>query len=136
MDLKSFYLHFGTNFDDFYDYFLIDETHLAIVIGDVSGHGMAAAMFMTLAKTLIKVYAQAHYFTDKVFEHTNRYLQQSNPEKFFVTSWLGFIDLTTGVLSFANAGHNYPVIIRKDGKTAVRFLAISPHPRSCGQKNR
>ena len=110
---------------DFYDYFLIDETHLAIVIGDVSGHGMPAAMFMTLAKTLIKVYAQAHYFTDKVFEHTNRYLQQSNPEKFFVTSWLGIIDLTTGVLSFSNAGHNYPVIIRKDGKS--EFLNEKPN---------
>ena len=110
---------------DFYDYFLVDETHLAIVIGDVSGHGMPAAMFMTLAKTLIKVYAQAHYFSDKVFEHTNRYLQQSNPEKFFVTSWLGIIDLTTGVLSFSNAGHNYPVIIRKDGKT--EFLNEKPN---------
>ncbi len=110
---------------DFYDYFLIDETHLAIVIGDVSGHGMAAAMFMTLAKTLIKVYAQSHNFTDKVFEQTNRYLQQSNPEKFFVTGWLGVIDLTTGVLSFSNAGHNYPVIIRKDGKT--EFLVEKPN---------
>lgn len=70
---------------DFYDYFLVDDTHLAIVVGDVSGHGMAAAMFMTLSKTLIKVYMQSLGFTDKVFEHTNRYLQQSNPEKFFVT---------------------------------------------------
>ena len=110
---------------DFYDYFLIDETQLAIVIGDVSGHGMAAAMFMTLAKTLIKVYAQSHNFTDKVFEQTNRYLQQSNPAKFFVTSWLGYIDLTTGVLSFSNAGHNYPVIIRKDGK--AEFLVEKPN---------
>ena len=57
---------------DFYDFFLIDETHLAIVVGDVSGHGMAAAMFMTLAKTLIKVYAQSHGATDKVLEQTNR----------------------------------------------------------------
>ena len=76
---------------DFYDYFLTDESHLAIVIGDVSGHGMAAAMFMTLSKTLIKVYAQAHDSPDKVFEHTNRYLLQSNPAKFFVTAGLGFL---------------------------------------------
>ena len=100
---------------DFYDYFLTDETHLALVIGDVSGHGMAAAMFMTLSKTLIKVYAQAHYSTDKVFDLTNRYLQQSNPAKFFVTGWIGILDLTTGVLTYTNAGHNFPVILR-DGK--------------------
>lgn len=105
---------------DFYDYFLIDESHLAIVIGDVSGHGMSAAMFMTLSKTLIKVYAQAHHAVDKVFELTNRYLQQSNPAKFFVTSWLGIVDLTTGNLFYANAGHNYPVLIRNGG--APEFL--------------
>lgn len=97
---------------DFYDYFLIDETHLAIVIGDVSGHGMAAAMFMTLSKTLIKVYSQANRFTDKIFGQTNRYLQNSNPARLFVTSWLGILDLSTGSLSYSNAGHNYPVIIR------------------------
>ena len=110
---------------DFYDYFLIDDTHLAIVVGDVSGHGMAAAMFMTLSKTLIKVYMQSLGFTDKVFEHTNRYLQQSNPEKFFVTCWLGCIDLTTGVLSYSNAGHNYPVIIR-NGRDP-EFLEAPPN---------
>ncbi len=110
---------------DFYDYFLIDDTHLAIVVGDVSGHGMAAAMFMTLSKTLIKVYSQSLIFTDKVFEHTNRYLQQSNPEKFFVTCWLGCIDLTTGVLSYSNAGHNFPVIIRNGGEP--EFLKSEPN---------
>ena len=110
---------------DFYDFFMVDEKRMVIVIGDVSGHGMAAAMFMTLAKTLIKVYSQTHNFTDKVFDLTNRYLQQSNPEKFFVTCWLGCIDLTTGALSYSNAGHNYPVIIRKDGK--VDFLREKPN---------
>ena len=97
---------------DFYDYFLIDETHLAIVIGDVSGHGMAAAMVMTLTKTLIKVYAQAGNSADKVFANTNRYLLQSNPAKFFVTCWMGILDLSSGMLSYVNAGHNFPVIIR------------------------
>ncbi len=110
---------------DFYDYFLVDETHLAIVIGDVSGHGMAAAMFMTLSKTLIKVYAQAHYAADKVFELTNRYLQSSNPAKFFVTGWIGMLDLTTGVLTYTNAGHNFPVIVRA-GKDP-EFLRSKPN---------
>ncbi len=110
---------------DFYDYFLVDETHLAIVIGDVSGHGMAAAMFMTLSKTLIKVYAQSRHSAEKVFDLTNRYLQRSNPAKFFVTGWIGILDLTTGSLSYANAGHNYPVIIRKGSEP--EFLSDKPN---------
>lgn len=110
---------------DFYDYFPIDETHLAVVIGDVSGHGMAAAMFMTLSKTLIQVYARMNNATDKTFELTNRYLQSSNPAKFFVTSWIGILDLTTGTLSYTNAGHNYPVLIRKGGEP--EFLSDKPN---------
>ncbi len=110
---------------DFFDWFFTDETHLAVVIGDVSGHGMAAAMFMTLSKTLIKIYAQAHYSTDKVFELTNRFLQQSNPTKFFVTCWIGILDLSTGVLTYTNAGHNYPVIVSAGKKP--EFLRSKPN---------
>ena len=110
---------------DFYDYFPIDETHLAVVIGDVSGHGMAAAMFMTLSKTLIQVYARMNNATDKTFELTNRYLQSSNPAKFFVTSWIGILDLTTGTLSYTNAGHNYPVLIRNGCEP--EFLSDKPN---------
>ena len=110
---------------DFYDYFLIDETHLAIVIGDVSGHGVAAAMFMTLAKTLIKVYAQSSHSTDKAFEYTNRYLLQSNPEKMFVTAWMGLLDLQSGVLSYTNAGHNPPVVLKKG--RSPEFLRSKPN---------
>ena len=110
---------------DFYDYFPIDETHLAVVIGDVSGHGMAAAMFMTLSKTLIQVYARMNNATDKTFELTNRYLQRSNPAKFFVTSWIGILDLTTGTLSYTNAGHNFPVLIRKGSEP--EFLSDKPN---------
>ena len=110
---------------DFYDYFLIDESHLALVIGDVSGHGMPAAMFMTLSKTLIKVYAQAHHAAGKVLELSNRYLQQSNPAKFFVTGWIGILDLSTGVLTYANAGHNLPVLVRAGREPA--FLRAKPN---------
>lgn len=110
---------------DFYDYFMVDETRLAVVIGDVSGHGMAAAMFMTLTKTLIKVYAQAQYATNKVFDLTNRYLQQSNPAKFFVTGWIGILDLSTGVLTYTNAGHNYPVLVRAGEEPS--FLRTKPN---------
>jgi len=98
---------------DFYDQFEIDDTHLALVVGDVSGHGMAAAMFMMLSMTLIKVYAQAGFSCDKVILRANKYLVSANPQKYFVTCWLGILDLTTGELCYTNAGHNYPVLIRK-----------------------
>ena len=102
---------------DFYDFFTIDETHIAVAIGDVSGHGVAAALFMTLTKTLLKVYAQAGYATDKVMAHVNRYLLGSNPEKLFVTGWIGILDLTSGILSYTCAGHNPPILIHAQSKT-------------------
>ena len=102
---------------DFYDYFAVDDTHIAVTIGDVSGHGMAAALFMTLTKTLLKVYAQAGYPTEKVMAHVNRYLLKSNPEKLFVTGWIGILDLTKGILSYTSAGHNPPILIHANGKT-------------------
>ena len=98
---------------DFYDQFMVDDTHLALVVGDVSGHGMAAAMFMMLSMTLIKVYVQSGYSCDKAISRTNKYLVSANRERFFVTCWLGIIDLTTGELSYTNAGHNYPVLMKQ-----------------------
>ncbi|MBQ9868358.1 MAG: SpoIIE family protein phosphatase [Ruminococcus sp.] len=98
---------------DFYDQFEIDDTHLAVVVGDVSGHGMAAAMIMMLSMTLIKVYAQSGLSCDKVILRANKYLVSANPQKFFVTCWLGILDLTSGELCYVNAGHNYPVLLRK-----------------------
>lgn len=99
---------------DFYDFFRVGDTQYAIVIGDVSGHGMSAAMYMMHSMTLIKVYARSGLSCDKVMERTNKFLESSNPQKLFITCWLGIIDLTTGKLSYTNAGHNYPVLLRKD----------------------
>ena len=110
---------------DFYDYFAVDDTHIAVTIGDVSGHGMAAALFMTLTKTLLKVYAQAGYPTDKVMAHVNRYLLKSNPEKLFVTGWIGILDLTNGILSYTNAGHNPPILIHANGET--EYMSSEPN---------
>lgn len=110
---------------DFYDYFAVDDTHIAVTIGDVSGHGMAAALFMTLTKTLLKVYAQAGYPTEKVMAHVNRYLLKSNPEKLFVTGWIGILDLTNGILSYTNAGHNPPILIHANGET--EYMSSEPN---------
>ena len=111
---------------DFYDFFTIDDTHIAVAIGDVSGHGVAAALFMTLTKTLLKVYAQAGYATDKVMAHVNRYLLSSNPEKLFVTGWIGILDLTTGKLRYCNAGHEIAFLVSEENIRPLDLIANMP----------
>lgn len=100
---------------DFYDFFLVDETHLAMVMADVSGKGVPAALFMVIAKTLIKNYAQLIKEPEAVFTKTNQQLCENNDEGMFVTAFMGILDLETGMLSFVNAGHNAPLIRRAGG---------------------
>ena len=101
---------------DFYDFFLIDDDHLALVIADVSGKGVPAALFMVVAKTLIKNNALMGIKTPaKIFEKVNEQLLESNEESLFVTVWMGILTISTGKMICSNAGHEYPVIKRKDG---------------------
>ena len=100
---------------DFYDFFMIDDSHIATVIADVSGKGVPAALFMVVAKTLIKDHAQLGLTPAEVFTRVNRILCQGNDVGLFVTAWLGVLDLETGVLTYANAGHN-PPLISKNGR--------------------
>ena len=95
---------------DFYDFFLIDKNHLAIVIADVSGKGIPAALFMVIAKTLIKNNAQSGNIPKKVFINTNNQLCEGNDLNMFVTAWMGVLELSTGKLTFVNAGHNAPIL--------------------------
>ena len=95
---------------DFYDFFLIDKNTLAIVIADVSGKGVPAALFMVITKTLIKTTAQQGKSPKEVLEIVNNLLCENNDAMMFVTAFLGFIDLSTGVLIYVNAGHNPPLI--------------------------
>lgn len=97
---------------DFYDFFMTDEDHLVMVMADVSGKGVPAALFMVIAKTLIKNYAQIEGSPKEIFEKTNRQLCENNDAEMFVTAWIGILTLSTGVLKAANAGHEYPVIKR------------------------
>lgn len=101
---------------DFYDFFLINETHLGIVIADVSGKGVPAALFMVIAKTLIKNHAQSGKSPEEVFDTVNAQLCENNEAGMFVTAFMGVLNLETGELVFANAGHNPPLIKKKDGK--------------------
>ena len=100
---------------DFYDFFLIDDCHLALVMADVSGKGVPAALFMAISKTLIKDRAQESLDPADILSNANNQLSESNDEGLFVTVWLGILDLCTGDLAFADAGHEFPVLIRKNG---------------------
>ena len=100
---------------DFYDFFLVDNNHLAVVVADVSGKGVPAALFMVIAKTLIKDHAQRGTSPDLVFTEVNRLLCETNDEGMFVTAWMGVLELSTGHLSYVNAGHNPPLLRRAGG---------------------
>lgn len=99
---------------DFYDFFLVDEAHLALVIADVSGKGVPAALFMMIAKTLIKSSAQTGMSPKDILEKVNNQLCENNQAEMFVTVWLGILEIATGKMICANAGHEFPVIKRKD----------------------
>ena len=101
---------------DFYDFFLIDEDHLAIVIADVSGKGVPAALFMVISKTLIKNSAQTGLSPKQVLEKVNNQLCENNEAEMFVTVWLGIYEMSSGKLVATNAGHEYPVIKRMEGE--------------------
>ena len=98
---------------DFYDYFIIDKTHVGIVIADVSGKGVGAALFMTISKTVLKNQLQLGISPEEALTNANRQLCENNNADLFVTCWAGVFNTETGVLSFVNAGHNPPVILRK-----------------------
>ncbi len=101
---------------DFYDFFLIDDNHIGLVMADVSGKGVPAALFMVIAKTLIKNQAQTcDYSPAKVLEKVNEQLCEGNEADLFVTVWLAILDLRTGKGMAANAGHEHPALRRADG---------------------
>ena len=102
---------------DFYDYFIIDPTHVGLVIADVSGKGVGAALFMTISKTVLKNQLQLGISPEEALMNANKQLCENNDAGLFVTCWAGVYDTESGVLTFVNAGHNPPVILRK-GKDA------------------
>lgn len=109
---------------DFYDFFLTDSRHLAVVIADVSGKGVPAALFMVIAKTLIKNQTQLGKTPAEVFTSVNRQLCENNDASMFVTSFMGILDFSTGQFVYANAGHNAPLIQRAGGK--FEWLKAAP----------
>jgi sigma-B regulation protein RsbU (phosphoserine phosphatase) len=97
---------------DFYDFFMIDDDHLGIVIADVSGKGVPAALFMMISKTILQNFATLGIGAGEVLTRANESLCTQNKMDMFVTAWIGILELSTGKLTCANAGHEYPALCR------------------------
>ena len=101
---------------DFYDFFMIDDDHLGLVMADVSGKGVPASLFMMISKTILQEKAMNEVSTAKILADTNEAICRNNKEMMFVTVWIGILELSTGRLKAANAGHEFPVIRQPGGK--------------------
>jgi sigma-B regulation protein RsbU (phosphoserine phosphatase) len=97
---------------DLYDFFFMDEDHLCFTVGDVSGKGVPASLFMAITNTLIKTKATRGLSPEAVLSRVNEDLSMDNPSVMFVTLFLGILDIRTGELAYANGGHNPPYLIR------------------------
>ena len=112
---------------DFYDFYKLNDTTVAFLAADVSGKGIPAAMFMMTAKTIIKDLAESGMAVNDIFTKANEKLCENNESGMFVTAWMGILDISTGKLQFANAGHNPPLLKRANGgfeylKTRAGFV--------------
>ncbi|MBP3913877.1 MAG: serine/threonine-protein phosphatase [Lachnospiraceae bacterium] len=104
---------------DFYDFFLIDRDHLCLVIADVSGKGVPAALFMMVAKTILTNNAMGGNTPSQILKESNIALCAKNTVEMFVTCWIGILEISSGKMVAANAGHEYPLIRKKDGSYEV-----------------
>lgn len=109
---------------DFYDFYFVDENTLVFLIADVSGKGIPAAMFMMTAKTLLKSYAESGMDAAQVLTQANNKLCEGNDAGMFVTVWMGYLNTRTGEVTYANAGHNPPLVRHADG--SVEFVRSRP----------
>lgn len=109
---------------DYYDFFKIDENHLAVLVADVSGKGVPATLVMMVSRIVIRTLALHHTSVAEIFNEANDGLLNHNRDHLFVTAWMGILDLRTGHMEFASAGHKAPVLRRKDG--TVTFVNSVP----------
>jgi sigma-B regulation protein RsbU (phosphoserine phosphatase) len=100
---------------DFYDFFLVDDGHLGIVVGDVSGKGMPAALFMAVSRTLLKSNALAGLAPGDCLHRVNQLLCLENSAEMFVSIFYGILDTRTGAFEYCNGGHNRPYLLRRGG---------------------
>ncbi len=131
---------------DFFDFFLLDPEHLGFVIGDVSGKGVPAALFMAVSRTLLRAFAQHRATPGECLAYMNSNLTAQSDSAMFTTVFYGILDTRTGELQFANGGHNRPYVLavdgqprplirrkrtdrRNHGRILVRYLHRPPRPR-------
>ena len=100
---------------DFYDFFLVDDDHLALVIADVSGKGIPAALFMAVSRTMIRDQLMSGCDPAKALERANAQICDENPHMMFVTVWLAVVEISTGKGIACNAGHEHPAVRRAGG---------------------
>ena len=110
---------------DFYDFYLLDNDRFVFLVADVSGKGIPAALFMMRAKMTVKALAESGADVHVILSTANEKLCEENEAGMFVTLWLGIVDLKTGVLSYANAGHNPPLLRRRQG--AFDYVKTRPN---------
>ena len=110
---------------DFYDFYLLDNDRFAFLVADVSGKGIPAALFMMRAKMTIKALAESGADVHVILSEANERLCEENEAGMFVTAWLGIVDMKTGVLSYANAGHNPPLIRHRQG--SFEYIKARPN---------
>lgn len=110
--------------EGFYDYFKVDDENIIFVVGDVSGKGVPASLFMVRTMHLIKNHSKFENNLSEVYEQVNNLACERNTDNLFVTSWIGKLNIKSGELSFVNAGHNHPLIRRNGGD--FEYLETSP----------
>jgi sigma-B regulation protein RsbU (phosphoserine phosphatase) len=108
---------------DFYDFFLVERDRLGFVVADVSGKGIPAAIFMAISRTVIRAIALSEHSTSMCMKRSNQILCQESVNDMFVTAFYGILNIQTGLITYCNAGHNPPVLIRQDGE--VSFLPLT-----------
>ena len=104
---------------DFYNFFFIDDDHLALVMADVSGKGIPASLFMMVSNIIINERAQMGGTPAEILSFVNSRICEHNKADMFVTVWLGILEISTGHLIYSNAGHEYPAVCRKNGKFEI-----------------
>lgn len=106
---------------DFYDFYFIDEENFCFVVGDVSGKGVPAALFMAVTKALLKAGASNERSTAKILTHVNNEISKDNDNTMFITVFMAILNTTTGYLVYSNAGHNPSFVLQKDGGKLLKL---------------
>ncbi len=111
---------------DFYDYFMLDDDHLVLIIADVSDKGVGAAFFMSLSKILVKARTKSKGSAGDIIAYADEIISENNDAGMFITMWLGIVDLRTGHVNSCNAGHDYPAIMKAGEGFAIEKTPHGP----------